>query len=613
MNLVGFLKGLLLQDDTDRTKQLSVSVSPSATTGTTMAVTAVQTANRTVTIPDATDTLVGKATTDTLTNKSIDATTNIVTNIADTSVKTGANINANKIGTGAVDNTHLNYLQNVTSDIQSQFSSQSSATATVQSNLTAHITQTPGAHTASAITNVPSGNLTATDAQSAMNQLQTEIDGISAGTSNGANVGSGTGLIFRDKTSNTLNLKTLIAGSNITITNNANDITIAGAASGANQTLSNLTNPTSINTDLVFDNTTFRTIKPADNVASGAGQALNIQAGSATTGTNHSSGALTLSSGSSTGSAGSGGFSVLLAPSGNTSGSSVVSATQVLGISSTLTANTLQLLSPNTSTNNGLQLGSAPTSNSISTQSLSLPGGTTPSLTIQTGVNTDSTGTDGSLSILTPAATHSGTSGNLQINTGSNTAGTSGSLTLTTGNSTGTSGIAGTVTIQGGDALNTNGSGGSVTIVGGRANGTGGASGNISLTARSGGSGGADGQISLSAPSIVMIGAIEKFSTNTYSSYGTTPTNALVVGNNYNVIVQSTTPITVNGIVAGTTGQEILLYNNSSNNMSLVSASGSASAANQLITAAGTTVTLGANACARLNYLNSKWVVTSHT
>ena len=47
-----------------------------------------------------------------------------------------------------------------------------------------------------------------------------------------ANVGTGTGLIYRDVTSNTANLKSLLAGSNITITNNADDITIA-AASGS--------------------------------------------------------------------------------------------------------------------------------------------------------------------------------------------------------------------------------------------------------------------------------------------------------------------------------------------------------------------------------------------
>ena len=49
----------------------------------------------------------------------------------------------------------------------------------------------------------------------------------SAGTVTGANVGSGTGTIFRDKTGNTINLKSILAGSTkLSITNNANDITL---------------------------------------------------------------------------------------------------------------------------------------------------------------------------------------------------------------------------------------------------------------------------------------------------------------------------------------------------------------------------------------------------
>lgn len=52
-----------------------------------------------------------------------------------------------------------------------------------------------------------------------------------AGETNlGANVGAGTGLVFRDKTGVTLNFKTLIAGTGITIVNGADDITISAAA-----------------------------------------------------------------------------------------------------------------------------------------------------------------------------------------------------------------------------------------------------------------------------------------------------------------------------------------------------------------------------------------------
>jgi len=56
-----------------------------------------------------------------------------------------------------------------------------------------------------------------------------------SGTSGGgeinemANVGLGTGLIFRDKTGVTFNLKSLLQGAGITLTNNADDIEIAAA------------------------------------------------------------------------------------------------------------------------------------------------------------------------------------------------------------------------------------------------------------------------------------------------------------------------------------------------------------------------------------------------
>lgn len=50
----------------------------------------------------------------------------------------------------------------------------------------------------------------------------------------GANVGAGAGLVFRDKTGTTLNFKSLIAGNDVVITNNADDITIDTDATAAN-------------------------------------------------------------------------------------------------------------------------------------------------------------------------------------------------------------------------------------------------------------------------------------------------------------------------------------------------------------------------------------------
>jgi hypothetical protein len=95
-DLVGFLKGLLITNEADRSKSLNLQVSNAATTNTSTLLTASQTANRTITLPDADGTLSTPSATETLTNKTIDGDTNTIQDISLASLKTEL-ADANKV------------------------------------------------------------------------------------------------------------------------------------------------------------------------------------------------------------------------------------------------------------------------------------------------------------------------------------------------------------------------------------------------------------------------------------------------------------------------------------------------------------------------------------
>lgn len=183
ISLFGVLKGLLVQEESDRSKQVSLEVDSGATTSTKTTITAAQTANRSVNLPDADTNLIGDDTTDTVsnktldnsnsitvqdanftvqddgdntkqanfdlanvttsttrtytmpdadtnimgddttntvTNKSIDADNNTITNIDDNEIKASAGIDATKIADGTVTDTEFQYINTLSSNVQDQ-------------------------------------------------------------------------------------------------------------------------------------------------------------------------------------------------------------------------------------------------------------------------------------------------------------------------------------------------------------------------------------------------------------------------------------------------------------------------------------------------------------
>ncbi|PKL77804.1 MAG: hypothetical protein CVV25_13535, partial [Ignavibacteriae bacterium HGW-Ignavibacteriae-4] len=75
---------------------------------------------RILTVPNVNTTLVGTDATQTLTNKTIDADNNTITNIDNADIKAAAAINATKLADGSVSNTELQFINSVTSNVQDQ-------------------------------------------------------------------------------------------------------------------------------------------------------------------------------------------------------------------------------------------------------------------------------------------------------------------------------------------------------------------------------------------------------------------------------------------------------------------------------------------------------------
>ena len=98
-------------------------------------------------------------------------------------------------------------------------------------------------------------------------QLQISASGITPESTSVANVGTGAGLVYRDMTGAQINLKTVKAGTGVSVTNNANDVTIANSLP-ENTTVANVgTGAGQVYRDKTGDQINLKTIK--EGVATG--------------------------------------------------------------------------------------------------------------------------------------------------------------------------------------------------------------------------------------------------------------------------------------------------------------------------------------------------------
>lgn len=169
LNIKKILKGLRLLNDVDQTKAVEITPISASTTNTKTSINVQQTANRTLSTPldGLTGELVTTNSTQSLSNKTIDADVNPITNIDNADIKANAGIDATKIADGSVTNAEFQRLNAVISPVVDTTQTQ---TLTNKTLVVANNT----------ITTAPSSGLVATELNAALAELQFEIEGIIA-------------------------------------------------------------------------------------------------------------------------------------------------------------------------------------------------------------------------------------------------------------------------------------------------------------------------------------------------------------------------------------------------------------------------------------------------
>lgn len=268
MDLWGIIKGLLVQEETDRTKQLSVEVDSAATTATRTTIKSAQTADRTLNLPDADDTLVGKATTDTLTNKTIDGDDNTIQDVSITSLKTeiaDAGKFIERDGSGAV----VSGKDVPGGDVVGNSDTQTLTNKTIDAT-SATGTNTLSADASDVVFDNSTSGLTATDSQSAIDEVEGRLDTAESGKLEGPGT-HGDNLLI--KTDGVDTNDSQVTGISIDDSNNVtgvNDLTVTGdlTVNGTTTTIN------TANLDVTDKNIT---VNDSGNDASSEGAGLTVE------------------------------------------------------------------------------------------------------------------------------------------------------------------------------------------------------------------------------------------------------------------------------------------------------------------------------------------------
>ncbi len=245
-------------DVADATKQIIIDAA--GATGTSTTILSSQTSNRTITLPDATDTLVGKSTTDLLSNKQlVDTTTAIVDNVDNTrqiKFDAGGTTGTSVTLTGAQTANRVLTLPDVTDTLVSKTTTDILTNKTLQYLQQAVATDAATTGTTATLSAFTTGIVRATNAS------LTSLAGIPAG-------GPGQSLILENKTGNTLNILNEDTGA--TAANRIQTGTAATASIGANASIF-----------LVYDSTSARwQLVGGTGSGSGSGGVNFIPAGDA--------------------------------------------------------------------------------------------------------------------------------------------------------------------------------------------------------------------------------------------------------------------------------------------------------------------------------------------